>query len=60
MRVSRFVCAACVAGGLMLGSDDYRGKFLSALRRFGLSPGPVRLVDDPAVGAVLLARKLIS
>jgi N-acetylmuramic acid 6-phosphate etherase len=49
-----------LAGGLMLGSDDYRGKFLAALRRVGLSPGPVRLVDDPAVGAVILGRKLLS
>jgi N-acetylglucosamine kinase-like BadF-type ATPase len=48
-----------LAGGLMLGSETYRELFLVALRYVGLSPGPVRLVDDPAVGAVLLARKRI-
>jgi hypothetical protein len=30
------------------------------LRECGVTPGPVGLVDDPAVGAVVLAQKLLT
>lgn len=47
-----------VAGGLIVGSAFYRGLFVEALRGFGVHPGCVNPVADPAVGAVILARKL--
>ncbi|MFO0798767.1 MAG: BadF/BadG/BcrA/BcrD ATPase family protein [Gemmataceae bacterium] len=46
-----------VAGGLISGSDFYRTLFVDALRGHGIHPGAVTVVDDPAVGAVVLARK---
>ncbi|QDU20877.1 N-acetylglucosamine kinase [Urbifossiella limnaea] len=46
-----------VAGGLIAGSPFYRGLFVEALRGHGIHPGAVTVVDDPAVGAVVLARK---
>ena len=37
--------------------DQALQSFLDALRARGVAPGPVRLVEDPAAGAVVLARK---
>ena len=48
-----------VAGGLIVRSAFYRGLFVEALRGFGVHPGIVAPVSDPALGAVTLARKLI-
>ena len=48
-----------LAGGLVLRSETFRGLFLGGLRDCGVNPGPVGLVEDPAVGAVVLARKLL-
>ncbi|MBA4068025.1 MAG: hypothetical protein C0501_30835 [Isosphaera sp.] len=48
-----------LTGGLLLGNESYRERFLAELRACGVTPGPVGLVDDPAVGAVVLARKLL-
>lgn len=47
-----------LAGGVLLGSEAYRGFFLAGLRERGVEPGPVKLVSEPAAGAVVLARKL--
>jgi N-acetylglucosamine kinase-like BadF-type ATPase len=46
-----------LAGGVLLGSGAYRGFFLDALRGAGVVPGETRLVPDPAVGAVVIARR---
>ncbi len=49
-----------LTGGLLLESEAFRERFLKELRTCGVNPGPVGLVDDPATGAVVLARKLVS
>jgi N-acetylglucosamine kinase-like BadF-type ATPase len=49
-----------LTGGLLLRSEPFRERFLANLRSCGVTPGPVGLVDDPALGAVVLARKLLS
>ena len=49
-----------LAGGVLLGSEAYRGFFLGALRDAGVVPGDVKLVPDPAVGAVVLARRSLA
>jgi N-acetylmuramic acid 6-phosphate etherase len=41
-----------LAGGLLLGSEAYRGRFLEHLRGAGIRPDPVGLVKEPADGAV--------
>jgi len=46
-----------LSGGVLIHGANYRTKFLAALCEFGLAPNPVRLVDDPVVGAVVLARR---
>ena len=49
-----------LTGGLLLRSEAFRDRFLANLRACGVTPGPVGLVDDPAVGAVVLARKMLG
>jgi N-acetylglucosamine kinase-like BadF-type ATPase len=49
-----------LTGGLVLRSDAFRERFLADLRACGVTPGPIGLVEDPAVGAVVLARKLLG
>ena len=49
-----------LAGGVLLGSDLYRSSFLGALRDANIEPGPVQLVPDPAIGTVVLARRLVG
>ncbi|CAN5549577.1 hypothetical protein BH11PLA2_BH11PLA2_05180 [soil metagenome] len=46
-----------LAGGLLLGSDQFRTLFLEALSGLGVTPGPVTPVNDPTVGAVVIARQ---
>ena len=48
-----------LTGGLVLHSTAYRERMLSSLQECGVTPGPVGLVEDPALGAVVLARKLL-
>jgi N-acetylmuramic acid 6-phosphate etherase len=47
-----------LAGGVMLNSAQYRQDFLEGLSESGISAGTVQFVSDPAIGAVVLARKL--
>jgi N-acetylglucosamine kinase-like BadF-type ATPase len=47
-----------LSGGLFLHSGMYRTRFLEYLRQEGVHPDPVTLVEEPARGAVLLARQL--
>jgi N-acetylglucosamine kinase-like BadF-type ATPase len=49
-----------LTGGLLLRSDAFRDRFLANLRACGVTPGPVGLVEDPAVGAVVMAKKLLG
>lgn len=49
-----------LTGGLVVESASYRERFLGQLRACGVNPGPVGVVDDPVVGAVVLARKLLG
>ena len=49
-----------LTGGMVIENAPFRERFLSALRALGVTPGPVGLVDDPVVGAVVLARKLLG
>jgi N-acetylglucosamine kinase-like BadF-type ATPase len=52
--------AVALTGGLIVESEIYRDRFLRELRACGVVPGSVGLVDDPVVGAVVLARKLLG
>ncbi len=47
-----------VAGGLIVRSEFYRRLFVEALRGFGVHPGCVQPVEEPALGAIVMARKL--
>jgi N-acetylglucosamine kinase-like BadF-type ATPase len=58
--LSRDGVPVALAGGLLLRSEMFRERFLHELRGCGVTPGPVGLVDDPVVGAVVLARKLLA
>jgi N-acetylglucosamine kinase-like BadF-type ATPase len=49
-----------LTGGLVLRNELFREQFLKNLRICGVIPGPVGLVDDPAVGAVVLAQKMLE
>jgi N-acetylglucosamine kinase-like BadF-type ATPase len=49
-----------LTGGLLLHSALFRGLFLDGLRTLGVTPHPVGLVENPAVGAIVMARKLLT
>ena len=49
-----------LAGGLLLGSADYRRQVLAALESLGIRPDPVTLVHEPAEGALRRARAYVS
>ncbi len=49
-----------LTGGMVVENAMFRERFLQELRACGVTPGPVGLVDDPVVGAVVLARRLLS
>lgn len=49
-----------LTGGLFLHSGRFRDRFLTDLRACGVTPGPIGLVDDPAAGAVVIARRLLG
>lgn len=48
-----------VTGGVILNSLHYRNRFLAALRDVGICPEPVTPVEEPAEGAVRIARRLV-
>ena len=48
-----------LAGGLFLNSDRFREHFLTSLRQFGIHPGRVTPVEEPATGAIVMARKIL-
>lgn len=58
--LSREGIPVALTGGLVLQNEAFRKRFLANLGTCGVTPGPVGLVDDPVVGAVLLARKLLA
>ncbi len=47
-----------LTGGLVLRNESFRDRFLANMRTCGVVPGPVGLVEEPALGALVLARKL--
>jgi N-acetylglucosamine kinase-like BadF-type ATPase len=49
-----------LTGGMVIENASFRDRFLEELRACGVTPGPIGLVDDPVVGAVVLARKLLG
>ncbi|MCU0703570.1 MAG: N-acetylmuramic acid 6-phosphate etherase [Fimbriiglobus sp.] len=49
-----------LAGGVLTNSQLYRRHFLDGLRTAGIEPGGVQLVTEPAVGAVVLARRVAN
>jgi len=49
-----------LAGGLFLNSDRFREHFLTSLRQFGINPGRVTPVEEPATGAIVMARKSLA
>jgi N-acetylglucosamine kinase-like BadF-type ATPase len=49
-----------LTGGMVVENAAFRARFLAELSALGVTPGPVGLVDDPVVGAVVLARKLLA
>ncbi|MBX9578920.1 MAG: hypothetical protein K2X87_01310, partial [Gemmataceae bacterium] len=49
-----------LTGGLVLRNDRFRGLFLDGLRDCGVTPASVGLVEEPAAGAVVLARQLVG
>ncbi|MDB5312554.1 MAG: hypothetical protein JWO38_6756 [Gemmataceae bacterium] len=59
-KLPRLGLPVALAGGLVVKSEFYRRLFLESLTGFGVHPGSVRAVEDPAVGAVVMARKLVS
>lgn len=49
-----------LAGGLLLGSEIFQKAFLNALQAHGIEPGQIRHVNDPAVGAIVLAQRALA
>jgi hypothetical protein len=49
-----------LTGGLVVESAAYRERFLSGAARLRGDARPVGVVDDPVLGAVVLARKLLG
>ena len=49
-----------LAGGVITLNENYRRLFLRALADCGLAPASVELVTDPALGAVVLARRALG
>jgi N-acetylglucosamine kinase-like BadF-type ATPase len=47
-----------LGGGLFLHNSSYREAFLTQLRAAGIHPEPVTVVEEPARGAIVLARQL--
>jgi N-acetylglucosamine kinase-like BadF-type ATPase len=58
--LSRTGLPIALAGGLLLNSELYRQLFLERLHDLGIQPGVVTRVDEPATGAVVLARRLVT
>jgi len=48
-----------LAGGVLTGSEAYRRHFLNELLRCGIEAQPLRLVAEPALGAIVLARRSV-
>jgi N-acetylmuramic acid 6-phosphate etherase len=56
-RLPKVGLPVALAGGVLTKSEVYRSHFVARLGESGITPGSVQLVTDPAVGAVVLARK---
>ena len=49
-----------VAGGLVVGNEFYQKLLVECLQGLGIHPGSVQPVEEPALGAVVLARKMLK
>jgi N-acetylmuramic acid 6-phosphate etherase len=49
-----------LAGSLLLASAPFQDRLVTGLRRRGVSPDPIRHVCTPALGAIRLAREMLS
>ena len=49
-----------LTGGMFLRSEPFRAQFLEHLKLYDVTPGPVGLVEDPAAGAIAIARRLVE
>lgn len=49
-----------LAGGVITSDEGYRKIFLDSLGELGIEPSPVELVTEPALGAVLMARRALG
>lgn len=56
LRFAEEAFPLAVAGGLLLGCPELRGRLESELNRIGLRPKPITTVADPVLGAVKLAQ----
>ena len=48
-----------LTGGLLLHNAAYRQSFLDAMAQRGIVPGAVQLVEEPALGAIAIARRAL-
>lgn len=48
-----------ITGGVILNSLHYRERFLACVRSLGIQPEPVTPVEEPAEGAIRIARRLV-
>jgi N-acetylglucosamine kinase-like BadF-type ATPase len=48
-----------ITGGVILNSLHYRERFLAAVRSLGIQSEPVTPVEEPAEGAIRIARRLV-
>jgi N-acetylmuramic acid 6-phosphate etherase len=58
--LTRLGLPVALAGGVFIHSRFYRDLFVEALRGRGVHAGSIQVVDDPAAGAVVLARRLVG
>jgi N-acetylmuramic acid 6-phosphate etherase len=59
-KLTKLGLPVALAGGVFIHSRFYRDLFVEALRGRGVHAGTVQVVEDPAVGAVVLARRLVG
>ncbi|VTU00327.1 Uncharacterized protein OS=Planctomyces maris DSM 8797 GN=PM8797T_07327 PE=4 SV=1: BcrAD_BadFG [Gemmataceae bacterium] len=59
-RLPRRDVPVALTGGMFLRSEPFRTQFLEHVKLYDVTPGPVGLVEDPAAGAITIARKLLE
>lgn len=59
-KLTREDVPVALTGGMFLQCEPFRTRFLEHLKRLGVTPGPVGLVDDPVAGAIAIARRTLE